>query len=336
LAFDICYEEIRARARWQSRFPPYNVNFDVTQKVFSMIEAIMYIGIGFLIAGLLVIGVIPLVHARAERLTARRLEALIPLSIVEIQADKDQQRAEFAMSTRRLEMRVEQLMAKTTSQITEMGKKSDAIGRLKLELGEKIAALFVLEAKENQLADELRSLQSRLASKEGASAETERALAKAQADLAQITGNYRQSTVTAETQHVELVALRAQAEALKGQIEMYEMAPQELQDRLCHKTAEAESLSNQLMEERSRAQQLSVYTSELDRQLILHKTEAEILGHRVEELSARLDEQGRFLADYEFISDRRRNGAHAAWPDAENRNRVATESIRAETAEQRP
>jgi hypothetical protein len=134
-----------------------------------MIEAIMYIGIGFLIAGLLVIGVIPLVHARAERLTARRLEALIPLSIVEIQADKDQLRAEFAVSTRRLEMRVEQLQAKTTSQITEIGKKSDAIGRLKLELGEKIAAFFVLEAKENQLADELRSLQSRLASKEGAS-----------------------------------------------------------------------------------------------------------------------------------------------------------------------
>ena len=31
-----------------------------------MIEPIMYIGIGFLFAGLLVIGVIPLVHARAS------------------------------------------------------------------------------------------------------------------------------------------------------------------------------------------------------------------------------------------------------------------------------
>ena len=41
-----------------------------------MIEPIMYIGIGFLVAGLLVIGVIPLVHARAVRLTLRRLEAL--------------------------------------------------------------------------------------------------------------------------------------------------------------------------------------------------------------------------------------------------------------------
>src|SRR6266568_3006506 len=72
-----------------------------------MIEPIMFVGIGFLVAGLLVIGVIPLVHARAVRLTMRRLEALTPLSMAEIQADKDQLRAEFAMSTRRLEMSVE-------------------------------------------------------------------------------------------------------------------------------------------------------------------------------------------------------------------------------------
>src|SRR5216684_7562554 len=143
-----------------------------------MIEPIMFVGIGFLVAGLLVIGVIPLVHARAERLTTRRLEALTPLSMAEIQADKDQLRAEFAMSTRRLEMSVEQLKAKTTSQLTEIGKKSDAIGRLKLELGEKTASLFALEAKERQLADELHSLQGDIASKGGTLADVERELVR--------------------------------------------------------------------------------------------------------------------------------------------------------------
>src|SRR4030095_8760506 len=120
-----------------------------------MIEPIMFVGIGFLVAGLLVIGVIPLVHARAVRLTQRRIEALTPLSMAEIQADKDQLRAEFAMSTRRLEMSVEQMKAKTTSQLAEIGKKSEAIGRIKLELGEKTAALFALEAKEKQLSEDL-------------------------------------------------------------------------------------------------------------------------------------------------------------------------------------
>ena len=86
-----------------------------------MIEPVMYIGIGFLVAGLLVIGVIPLVHARAVRLTMRRLEALTPMSRAEIQADKDQLRAEFAMAMSRLEMNVEQMKAKTTSQAAEIG-----------------------------------------------------------------------------------------------------------------------------------------------------------------------------------------------------------------------
>ena len=80
-----------------------------------MIEPIMYFGIGFLVAALLGLLFVPLVHNRAVRLTMRRLEAATPLSIAEIRADKDQLRAEFAMSTRRLEMSVEQMKAKTTA-----------------------------------------------------------------------------------------------------------------------------------------------------------------------------------------------------------------------------
>src|SRR5213592_5127942 len=115
-----------------------------------MIEPIMYLAIGFLVSMLFGLMIVPLVHNRAVRLTMRRLEAATPLSMAEIQADKDQLRAEFAMSTRRLEMSVEQMKAKTTSQLAEIGKKSEGIGRLKLELGEKTASLFALEAREKQ------------------------------------------------------------------------------------------------------------------------------------------------------------------------------------------
>ena len=70
-----------------------------------MIEPIMFFGIGFFVASLLGLVLIPLVHNRAVRLTMKRLEAATPLSMAEIQADKDQLRAEFAMSTRRLNSR---------------------------------------------------------------------------------------------------------------------------------------------------------------------------------------------------------------------------------------
>src|SRR6188508_2073573 len=130
-----------------------------------MIEPIMYFGIGFLVAALIGLVVVPLVHNRAVRLTMRRLEAATPLSMAEIQADKDQLRAEFAMSTRRLEMSVEQLKTRSTSQLAELGKKSDAINRMKIELGEKNATIFALEAREKAVKEQLRATEEEFAAK---------------------------------------------------------------------------------------------------------------------------------------------------------------------------
>jgi len=98
-----------------------------------MIETIMYIVIGFLLGALVGMIVIPLVHDRAVRLTIRRLEAAIPLTMEEIQADKDGLRAEFAMSTRRFEVNNEKLKKKNASLLIQLGKRDEIINRLKLQ-----------------------------------------------------------------------------------------------------------------------------------------------------------------------------------------------------------
>ena len=98
-----------------------------------MIESMMYMGIGFLCAALIAVAVLPLVHDRAVRLTTRRLRATLPQSIKEIQAGRDLLRAEFAMSTRRLEINLEQLKNKSTGQVVELGKRNDVINRLKIQ-----------------------------------------------------------------------------------------------------------------------------------------------------------------------------------------------------------
>ena len=140
-----------------------------------MIESVMYFGIGFLVAALLFLLFVPLVHNRAVRLTMRRLEAATPLSIAEIRADKDQLRAEFAMSTRRLEMSVEKMKTKTTTQLAELGKKTDAINHLKKELGEKTATIFALEARDKSLRDQLRATEEEFQIKSGSLREAESA-----------------------------------------------------------------------------------------------------------------------------------------------------------------
>src|SRR5215470_5481416 len=99
----------------------------------QMIEPMMYMGIGFLFAALIGVAVVPLVHDRAVRLTTRRLQAALPQSMKEIQADRDLLRAEFAMSTRRLEMNLEHLKDKSTNHVVELSKRDDVINRLKLQ-----------------------------------------------------------------------------------------------------------------------------------------------------------------------------------------------------------
>jgi hypothetical protein len=98
-----------------------------------MIEPMMYMGIGFLVSALIGLAVMPLVHDRAVRLTTRRLRAALPQSMKEIQADRDLLRAEFAMSTRRLEMSLEHLKDKSTGHVVELSKRDDVINRLKLQ-----------------------------------------------------------------------------------------------------------------------------------------------------------------------------------------------------------
>jgi len=305
-----------------------------------MIEPMMYIGIGFLVAGLLVIGVIPLVHARAVRLTLRRLEASTPVSMAEIAAEKDQLRAEFAMTMSRLDMSLEQMKAKTTSQLAELGRKSEAIARLKFELGEKAAALLALESKETQLTEDLGIAQGELAAKTAALEQTERALASAQAELAHVTASFNDSSVTAGGQRVELTALRAHADALKGQLESYEKETKALWEHLNSKTTDLETSGRELAEERARADDLVNRVAELDRQLVGQTAESQALSTRLQELAARLDEQARLLADREHHSENLRNAAmgaqkieaelRAQLADAQDRHRVAIETLRTE------
>jgi hypothetical protein len=101
-----------------------------------MVEPMMYFALGALAAGLCALLILPLVHARAVRLAARRLEANIPVSLAQIRADKDLLRAEFAVAARRYEMTIEQLRTRMTGQRAELGRKTDEINRLKLRLGE--------------------------------------------------------------------------------------------------------------------------------------------------------------------------------------------------------
>jgi hypothetical protein len=62
-----------------------------------------------------------------------RLEASLPMSLSEVQAERDLLRAEYAMAMRRLELRIEHLTDTCAHQMATLGRNADLINRLQIE-----------------------------------------------------------------------------------------------------------------------------------------------------------------------------------------------------------
>lgn len=98
-----------------------------------LIENLMYFALGVLVASLAALIVLPAVWKRAVRLTRRRIEAATPITLAEFRADKDQLRAEFAVTTRRLEMHVETLRKRLAEQLAEANQRRTDMGAMRAE-----------------------------------------------------------------------------------------------------------------------------------------------------------------------------------------------------------
>ena len=115
------------------------------------IENVMYFALGVLVAGLVALIIIPAVWKRAVRLTKKRIEAATPMTMAEFRADKDQLRAEFALSTRRLEMNVEALRRRLADQLRDINRKKTELGGIKGERDSHLEIVRELEEREGEL-----------------------------------------------------------------------------------------------------------------------------------------------------------------------------------------
>jgi hypothetical protein len=113
-----------------------------------MLYPIMLCGIGFLAAGLLMAMLTPLIHERAVRLTVRRLTAKRPRWAIDRSAHEDQLRAQFAVTTLRLETAIRDAQAKAAGHLGEVAKKSAEMHRLKTELRKSHVVILRFQARE--------------------------------------------------------------------------------------------------------------------------------------------------------------------------------------------
>lgn len=90
----------------------------------------MVFALGFLVASLCALLGLPAVNARAARLARRRTEAMLPLSVTEIAAEKDFLRAEFAVRQRRLERSAEAARDKRHADMAALGTRTMEVAAL--------------------------------------------------------------------------------------------------------------------------------------------------------------------------------------------------------------
>jgi chromosome segregation ATPase len=220
-----------------------------------MSEPIIDLGIGFLFALLLAFGTIAAKRMRASRSAVLRLQSMSPPVMTVIEADMDQVHSQIAVATRRLEICVEQMKSRTTSQLAEIGKTSEAIGRLKAELAEGNAVLAALQDKERAVSTRLCTTEAELAAGIRSLEETEQKLSDRKAEFAKF--NLHPELAKAESRHAaEIESLKADKASIAEELVQAREECAKLQDYIAsmkkqvETTWASERMANAVLRER--------------------------------------------------------------------------------------
>ena len=157
---------------------------------------------------------------RAVKLTTRKLEATMPMSLNDIQADKDQLRAEFAIELRKVEVALEKAKEKATRELIEANKRRVEIAVLNTDLA---AVKGQLQENENAnrvlqqtIKRRLPDLDTRLKAAKKALAELEQVNGELRATVASQSDALKTARTTLHNQRSDIERLRMALEAGGG------------------------------------------------------------------------------------------------------------------------
>ena len=128
-----------------------------------MIEQAMMFALGFAFCGLLALALLPAFWRRAMRLSARRVHMQVPLSMDEILAERDLLRAEFAVTQRRLEQRLEALIERQAQDMRALGFSQSELALRQQQYEETVSQLAERDQHLSQALDRLETVSKELA-----------------------------------------------------------------------------------------------------------------------------------------------------------------------------
>jgi hypothetical protein len=263
-----------------------------------VIESVLFFILGFLTAGFLALMVAPAIWRRAVALTRRRIEASVPLSLADIQADKDRMRAEFAMSTRRLEMSIKSLKEKTAAQLVEINRGREELKRLTAERDGQDQVVSELEAKVAGLRAELGRREDQLRELADRLAEAERLLEERTLELEKMGRAYDEASLSASNRQIELVVRETEVEKLAGDFQLLRGQHKEAEQRMRDLAADGKAARDALKAERKKVTEIEKKLERNERELARLREQVE--GNVPEDdLNAKLVEAQKEKAELE-------------------------------------
>lgn len=246
-----------------------------------MIQNILFFTLGFLCAGFLALLIAPAVWSRAAMLTRKRVEASVPLSLNEIQADKDRLRAEFAMSTRRLEMSIKSLREKAAGQSLEINRYREEVNRLLDERTAQDEVVAGLEARVEDLESNLQAREEELDDTWARLAGAEATLKERALELKELGRLYDDASFSSSSRQIELVARETEIEKLSNDISELRDQRKQAERRLREIAAESKTAQDELKLEKRKSADLEgrlerLMTNLSDLEDKLHRREKEL------------------------------------------------------------
>ncbi len=183
----------------------------------NIIHSIMLVALGFLSASILALLFSRAVWRRAVRLTTKRLRAELPASWRDVQADRDQMRAEYAIKFRQLEILLDKAREKSVQQMVAVNQHKAALKEqqeqiriLRTNLAERASKTTVLEQTVRQRLPELMSrLEKAMAQLE----ERDQRIAKLRRGIEKQTAALNQAAQTERLRQAEIQRLRQALDA---------------------------------------------------------------------------------------------------------------------------
>lgn len=259
-----------------------------------MVQSVLLFSLGFLCAAFLALMIAPAIWRRAVLLTRKRIEASVPLTLNEIQADKDRMRAEFAMSTRRLEMSVKNFREKAAAQVAEINRNRQELKHLSEARDVKALALSQLETQAAALRKELAQREQQLDQVSERLAEAEQTLEARAGEIDRLSQLNDELSVASSNRQIELVSRDTQIEKLSTDVDSLRAARRENEKQMRQLEADEKSARRALGAETKKLKEAEKKIERLmaslsDREDKLERRDKELARLRAEQKSIRAE-----------------------------------------------